>query len=408
MAATISIQTEQAIGVASNLKQNASMLEELSVDISSNINQLEIHWQGGASSESFFSETTLLKSSFIALTRDLFELSDRLILEIRECENTANHLAGSTHRGVACFGLTGTAGIGIGVAKASGRGEVLRVSAPTAGANAQTFQQMSWKDKFAEEAAINARIGELEQQLNNLPADHARALEQIDEDIAYWTKKKAEYEQESKRLIKKIPVNLRGDSASNIYKDLVNDADDMLAKLQERKDLLQSDAYWAQRKSDINSQITNLKAQQATLNQVINAGIPPSGPTRGITLAGCAKFVAEKRDISAFAVPGDMNAARWDDHAIAAGLEVGTRPVKGSIMVIDQNNSVFSKIDEVGHVAYVEKVTRVDGGYKVTYSQASTPRDANGKWTGSYIYVNPRTTTMIIPNGSTGINYIYE
>jgi len=406
MTRTIAMETEQVKTVAFTLNQNAKLLDELSLELSAKINRLEINWQGGASRESFFSETAQLKSRLTILTRDLFELYDRLILEIREWENTANRLAGGTRQGVAGIGLAGAAGIG--TASAVGVGEVLGVSAPTAGVTAQTYQQLSWNDKFDEEAAINARIGKLEQQLYNLPADRTRALDQIDEDIAYWTKKKAEYEAESRKLINKIPANLRGDSASNIYKDLANDADAMLAKLQKRKELLQTDAYWTQKESDINSRIANLKAQQATLNQVIKAGIPPGGLTKGITLAGCAKFVAEKRDISAFAVPGDMNAARWDDHAIAAGLEVGTRPVKGSIMVIDQNNSVFSKIDEVGHVAYVEKVTRVDGGYQVTYSQASTPRDANGKWTGSYTYVNPRTTKMFIPDGSNGINYIYE
>ena len=406
MTRTIAMETEQVKTVAFTLNQNAKLLDELSLELSAKINRLEINWQGGASRESFFSETAQLKSRLTTLTRDLFELYDRLILEIREWENTANRLASGTRQGEAGIGLAGAAGIG--TASAVGVGEVLGVSAPTAGVTAQTYQQLSWNDKFDEEAAINARISELKQKLDSLPADRARALDQIDEDIAYWTKKKAEYEAESRKLINKIPANLRGDSASDIYKDLANDADAMLAKLHKRKELLQTDAYWTQKESDINSRIANLKAQQATLNQVINAGIPPSGPTKGITLAGCAKFVAEKRDISAFAVPGDMNAARWDDHAIAAGLEVGTRPVKGSIMVIDQNNSVFSKIDEVGHVAYVEKVTRVEGGYQVTYSQASTPRTANGKWTGSYTYVNPRTTKMFIPDGSNGINYIYE
>ena len=77
-------------------------------------------------------------------------------------------------------------------------------------------------------------------------------------------------------------------------------------------------------------------------------------------------------------------------------------------MVIDHNNSVFSKIDEVGHVVFVEKVTRVEGGYQVTYSEASTPRNANGKWTGSYTYVNPRTKSIKIPDGCNGINFIYD
>ncbi len=407
MAGTISMQTEQAIALASILNQNAKQLDELSTELSSRMNRLEINWQGGASREMFFIETSQLRSRLASLTGDLFELYDRLILEIKEWETAASRLAGHNNLSISGIGLIGATGILMGKASAGG-GEVLGVSTSTSGVTTQTYQQMSWSDKFAEEAAINAQIGELEQQLYNLPADRATALEQIDKDIAYWEAMKTRYEEESRKLINKIPVNLQGDSASNIYKDLAEDADAMLAKLHERKELLQSDAYWAQREAQINSQITNLKAQQAALNEVINAGIPPSGPTKGIRLAGCSKFVAEKRDISSFAVPGDMDAARWDDHAIAAGLEVGSRPVKGSIMVIDQNNSVFPKIDEVGHVVFVEKVTRVDGGYQVTYSQASTPRDANNHWTGSYTYVNPRTTTHFIPDGSTGINYIYD
>jgi len=192
MTRTIAMETEQVKTVAFTLNQNAKLLDELSLELSAKINRLEINWQGGASRESFFSETAQLKSRLTILTRDLFELYDRLILEIREWENTANRLAGGTRQGVAGIGLAGAAGIG--TASAVEVGEVLGVSAPTAGVTAQTYQQLSWNDKFDEEAAINARIGKLEQQLYNLPADRTRALDQIDEDIAYWTKKKAEYE----------------------------------------------------------------------------------------------------------------------------------------------------------------------------------------------------------------------
>lgn len=163
------------------------------------------------------------------------------------------------------------------------------------------------------------------------------------------------------------------------------------------------------RRAEINRQISDLKAQQKVLDQVINKGIKLDGPTRNFSSAGCVKFVAEKRNITKFIVGGDMGAKRFDDHARAKGFEVGKRPVKGSIMVIEPKNSVFTKIDKVnGHVAIVDKVTPVKGGYKVTYSDAGTPKGKNGKWTGEYKYVNQKSRTTIIPYNATGVSFIYD
>ncbi len=99
MSGTISMETEQAIQVASTLNQNARLLDELSLELSSKINRLEISWQGGASREYFFIETTHLKSRLTTVTRDLFELYNRLIYEIREWE-TADSKFGTGKKAV--------------------------------------------------------------------------------------------------------------------------------------------------------------------------------------------------------------------------------------------------------------------------------------------------------------------
>jgi surface antigen len=304
------------------------------------------------------------------------------------------------------FGKHGKGIIGAAIAASTG---VVKGTATTSTGSIQgTVNEMSWSDRFDEQRAIQKRLAEAEDDLRSIPEQREEAIRTVDENIAYWEAKRTEMEKQANNPLNKIPTNLKGDSASDIYKEEIQRCDDILASLNERKTLYESDAYWDGKRGEIESRISDLNMQQTELDGVIQQGIKSDGPTTGISLAGCAKYVSEKRDLSDIMIPGESNACQWDDNAIKAGYEVGDRPIPGSVMVIEPKNE-FMKVDSIaGHVVYIEKVTPVEGGYKITYSQASTPRDSAGNWNGEYSYTNVTTSTKIVADGTPGISFIYE
>jgi surface antigen len=132
-------------------------------------------------------------------------------------------------------------------------------------------------------------------------------------------------------------------------------------------------------------------------------------------LGGCTNYVAQKRDVSDFpnasgqpGHPGD--AQYWDNQARQAGYEVGSRPVVGSIMVFEPDhgkpNGIMNVHDTAGHVAYVEKVERIDGGYKVTISQAST-KYVDGQFVRG-TYINQNTMTVTVNDGQQAASFVYD
>lgn len=412
MSGTISMETEQTLQCAMQLEQNSRLLEQLTGELTNSFRQLERSWQGGSTRDVFFAETTDLRRRVEILNRELADLHSRLVFEVKEWELGASRLGQGTSTGMAGIAVAGIAGaVDAAVRSGIGGGEILGASISAAGVNSKNNQEMSWSDKFTEEAALASRIAEVEEELATMltPEERANGAKNFDEQIAIWTAKKEELEKQLKNPVNYLPGNLQGDRAIDIYKAELKRCEDQLASLQERKALLLDDQYWTDRKLQLESNLGQLKAQQSELSKIIQKGIPSDGPTRGIQLAGCARFVAEKRNVSDFMIPGESDAYQWDDNARQAGYDVGTRPVPGSIMVLEENNSVMSGLGDAGHVVYIEKVTPVEGGYKITYSQASTPRiEGTDKWDGTYRYVNPRTstTTVIVP--ATGASFIYE
>ncbi len=129
-------------------------------------------------------------------------------------------------------------------------------------------------------------------------------------------------------------------------------------------------------------------------------------------LGGCTNYVATKRDVSGFWKPGKMNAHYWNENAIEAGFEVGSKPVAGSIMVIEAdhgtNNGIMNVHDTAGHVLYVESVKETDGGYLVSYSHAGTLYDDAGNYIpGTYKMLN-NSKPMFVPYESPAVSFIYD
>lgn len=129
-------------------------------------------------------------------------------------------------------------------------------------------------------------------------------------------------------------------------------------------------------------------------------------------LGGCTNYVATKRDVSGFWKSGKMNAHYWNENAIAAGYEVGGKPVTGSIMVIEADKGVYNGIMDVdnnaGHVLYVENVKETSGGYLINYSHAATIYDDAGNYIpGTYKMLN-NSTPIFVPYESSAVSFIYD
>ena len=159
----------------------------------------------------------------------------------------------------------------------------------------------------------------------------------------------------------------------------------------------------------VSNEISFLKNQLSNIEKSIELGIPggktPANYANG--LAGCTNYLAQKRDISGFWKGGHMNATYWDDNARSAGFDVGSRPIKGSIMVIEAGNNSLMKVDaEAGHVLYVENVQNVEGGYMVSVSHGGVARENGKAIYGTYIPLKPKT--FFVPTEAAGINFIYD
>lgn len=112
-------------------------------------------------------------------------------------------------------------------------------------------------------------------------------------------------------------------------------------------------------------------------------GPTPSNPFSPITIGNptqngnCTYYVATRRDVSGFYVPGEMDAKNWARHAENHGYLVNATPRKGAIIVFEvdsggvipgqlwaripgvyygRGSSNFEADADNGHVAYVESV----------------------------------------------------
>jgi len=162
--------------------------------------------------------------------------------------------------------------------------------------------------------------------------------------------------------------------------------------------------------------LKQLESQEFAIQTSINQGITsePTPKDKSNKLGGCTNYVASKRNVEGFWQDSHMNATYWDENARAAGFDVGSQPVKGSIMVIEADNDNTKKIVNgimdvhatAGHVAYVEGVTNVEGGYMVSISHGGTKYYDNGNYIpGTYKPLPPKT--LFIPYESDYVSFIY-
>jgi surface antigen/uncharacterized protein YukE len=392
------MDSEAVKAMAKRISDTCNILDD---KLNSLFTQLQsISWEGSASDE-FKSSSYMLNKKISNSIVDGLNLSISVNQEVDQWLATDQTFTnrflniGEQRQLIAAGLITGTSGAVLGT---------------TTGVNAAdvNYTEMGWSARFNEAEEIQERLASTEAELDHIPEQREEVLKTVDENIAYWEAKKEEMEKLARNPLNKIPTNLKGDSASDIYKEEVQRCDEVLASLKEQKELYSSDSYWDEKTGGLESKISDLKLQQTELNGIIQKGIKQDGPTTGIKLAGCAKYVSEKRDLSDMMVPGESDACQWDDNALKAGYEVGDRPIPGSVMVMEPENGFMTVDSSAGHVVYVEEVKPVEGGYEITYSQANTPTDSSGNWNGKYEYTNVRKSTRVIADGTQGVSFIYE
>ena len=309
------------------------------------------------------------------------------------------------------------------------RAQVLGISTSTAGNQyIQEYQNMPWGNKFEEDGRLQTEINDSQVLINGMRSEEEiqKDINSIDAQIADLEQKRADAQAEAEKWYNQIIPDWppQGDSDGLPWRVRADDFDDQVADYNRQIQALQAQkqALQTELTSRLQEQarLVELQSRQSALTEVINQGVPADGPTKPDwlrkDLGGCTLYVAEKRNVYAWPNSGGSpghpgNAQYWNDQALQAGYEVGTRPVKGSIMVFEPDHGKYNGImqvsDSQGHVAYVEGVERVDGGYKVTISQASTQYDDKGGFVRG-VYIKQNTTTVLVNDGQQVASFIYD
>lgn len=413
---TIRMETERVDEVVRQLERvNGAISQEIEI-LGNRIRSM--NWQGGGADQ-FRAEFDSFLRQASRVCEEGILLSQRVKREAQEW--VAADSLGASHfrdlkRSLENLNLVMVGGGGVILASA----QILGVTTNSNGGYLQEYQKMSWKDKFNAEKKIQDEISSTQKQLANMKsADEIQTeIKALDAEIAELERNRAEARKNADTLLNKVipdwPLERDSDGVpwrvrADDYEDEVAEYDRQIQELQSRRQALQGDLN---SRPQLETHLAELQQRQTALNQVIGKGVPSDGPTMPKwlhnQLAGCTNYVAEKRDVSDFGGGHPGDASDWNNQAVKAGYEVGKHPAKGAIMVFEGDNSVMKVDKDAGHVAYVEKVEKVDGGYKVTISQADTKKyGSKGDFVrGTYINKNSKEI-FVKEDGAKGVSFIY-
>ena len=411
----IHMETEQVRQVARQLGQASDAISQEMENLNGHVHSM--NWQGAGADE--------FRAEFDALMRQMTSACEQgLLLDQRAEREVEQWLAadgqGAIHfqelkRSLSDLNLIMAGGSGVMLASA----QVLGVSTAINEQYLREYQDISWKEKFEAEKKIQEELVATKKQLDGTKSaeELQNEINGIDAQIAELEKKKAEAQEKADAWYNKVLPNwpLEGDSDGVPWRVRTDDFEDEIAGYNHQIQELQAQKQPLQNALNIRQQLdahlAELQGRQNALNHVIDKGVPANGPTKPEwlhnQLGGCANYVAGKRDVSDFGGGHPGNASAWDNQASAAGYDVGERPAKGAIMVFEGQNDVMKVDKTAGHVAYVEKVEKVDGGYNVTVSQANTQYDSKGNFVRG-TYINPNTKTVFVKDGANGVSFIYD
>lgn len=135
--------------------------------------------------------------------------------------------------------------------------------------------------------------------------------------------------------------------------------------------------------------LNELQEQRRQMRQMFSDGIPEKAGINNFPEGQCTWYVATRRELDVY---GD--ARLWGDKAIEAGYEVGSMPVKGSVMVWQPG--VNGANADYGHVSLVERVIpESDGSFTVYYTDNDN--------------MDPASPLRVsIRPGEEGIQFIYD
>ena len=257
------------------------------------------------------------------------------------------------------------------------------------------YERMSWQQRFEEEERIRRELERISIEIKRLERENS-ALRQQEEDItrriAELERRKSEAERKARdfrnKIIPDTPFHWGSDdegvdapwrTQSDRYEDEARRLEQEIRNLEQQRDAIRERIR--RNEAEINrlqDEEQDLKDRQREIDQIINRGIETK--PRGNTgyYAGCTSYVASRREVGDW-VDGKGIAYLWDESAENDNYELGMRPIKGSVMVLEKG--VLGASDVSGHVAYVENVVEgPDGSFTVTTSEANTVYDENGKY----------------------------
>lgn len=297
------------------------------------------------------------------------------------------------------------------------------------------YQSMPWDQKAETYRQINKEIAVLEEEVRGLNLEGmTRQIAEIDQQIEDAEKCILELEKAQKDKMDEaqmiwnqvlpgwtgkendgdgVPWRTRADDLEEEARGI----DQQIAAERAKREALKNsradfeETVLNHQKSE--SRLADLRAQQQVLKGLFDSGVPGDGQTRKdlrtserYGLAGCALYVAEKRDITSFGNGHPHSPCDWPEQAVDAGFEVGKTPVKGSIMTLQYGNKISPPAGGDGHTAIVESVTEENGVYKITVSEAGTIWENGHGVRAKHTAVTTRMITMPV-SGADGVDFIY-
>jgi WXG100 family type VII secretion target len=284
---------------------------------------------------------------------------------------------------------------------------VMLASLPLTGDQAPVISDMTWEERFAYADALPGQIKALESEqgrLADLVAQDEQAIGALDQQIQDLQAKRDALQKEADDFWNKVKRDPAGwkwgfddgfvdapwRTKSDALEDQIAEYDQQIQELRARRNsLVQQHQVHQQDLDGVNQQLTALHQSQAELERTFQEGIPFDGPSPKypyFPAGNCTKYAASRRN-----VPCSGNAHEWDEQAV--GYEVGSRPVKGSVMVWE--TTVKGANSTYGHVAIVERVEKLDdGSFTVFYTD-------NGNMDPAY------PASRVIKPGTEDISFIY-
>jgi surface antigen len=437
MSGILHMDTDQVRAFARQLEQLSERIGSENSDILGRCQNME--WEG-PSREQFVAEVAQVGRRLRDLSAEGAELSRKAAREADEWEQTASQLSGGNLGSLASSRFTDISQNGVVLT-----GAVLGASVvaggtldvlPMTGDLATSPMPTTWSGRLDDFSKLPAEI-ENQKVINakdHLVDECDAQISSIEKQMEQVRALKSEAEQGRDNTFNKLipdqfPPAADEDhdgiyrTVSDKYKDIVASSDQQLAQLDALKQT------WSDRRTQTEAntlRLQQLVQRQDTLSQTVSTGIPADTPATSkylqSQLAGCTRYVAEKRNVDSWpnssgqsGHPG--NAGEWDNQARSAGYEVGSLPAKGSIVVFEGNSTIRyegsthdSKFESAGHVGYVEKADYDSqrGGFVIEYSQGNPMKDANGSAiSGSYTKI--ADSKLFIPaSGLSNVSFIYD